>query len=92
MKQYVKESLAWSRYVVWWVALGVASSIGLGAILPFSSYFMNAFPGSSWAFPFRNYLLFSFRQIVEILSGRSAMRTGKKSVCVCLVQDIKVLG
>ncbi|KAG6548430.1 hypothetical protein Mapa_009917 [Marchantia paleacea] len=28
---YVKESLAWARYVVWWVALGVASSIGLGS-------------------------------------------------------------
>ncbi|CAM6115979.1 unnamed protein product [Calypogeia fissa] len=28
---YLKETLAWARYVVWWVALGVASSIGLGS-------------------------------------------------------------
>lgn len=30
-KLYIKETLAWARYVVWWVALGVASSIGLGS-------------------------------------------------------------
>jgi hypothetical protein len=50
LQQYVKESLAWARYVVWWVALGVASSIGLGKgfACPLSE---NVVPGVCWGFP-----------------------------------------
>ncbi|AQK49173.1 Vacuole membrane protein KMS1 [Zea mays] len=47
-KKHVQEFLNYAKFVLWWISLGVASSIGLGKFYFFSSQHLGLKVGPSW--------------------------------------------